>query len=53
MEKGTPWFSALPIKEIGSALNKHEFMDAICMRRGWKVTGISTHYACGEKFCGS
>jgi len=23
-------------------------MDAVCMRYGWKVKGIPTHYACGE-----
>ena len=49
MEKGaSSWLSALPIKTIGYALNKQEFTDAICMRYGWKVKGIPTHYACGE-----
>jgi len=48
------WLSALPIKAIGYALNKQEFTDAICMRYGWKVKGIPTHYACGEtNSCGS
>jgi len=30
------WLSTLLIKAIGYALNKQEFMDAICMRYGWK-----------------
>ena len=50
MEKGaSSWLSALPIKAIGFALNKQEFTDAICMRYGWKVKGIPTHCACGER----
>jgi len=49
MEKGaSSWLSALRIKAFGYALNKQEFMDAICMRYGWKVKGIPTHCACGE-----
>jgi len=31
----------LLIKAIRYALNKQKFMDAICMRYGWKVKGIS------------
>jgi len=47
MEKGaSSWLSALPNKAIGYALNKQEFMDAVCMR--WKVKGIPIHCACGE-----
>jgi len=38
----------LPIKAIGYALNKQEFTDALCMRYGWKVKGMPTHYACSE-----
>ena len=54
MEKGaSSWLSALPIKAIGYALNKQEFTDAVCMRYGWKIKGIPTHCACGEKLCGS
>jgi len=55
MEKGaSSWLSALAIKVIGYALNKHEFINAICLRYRWKVNGIPTHYACGalDKFCG-
>jgi len=53
MEKGaSSWLSTLPIKAIGYALNKEEFMDAICMRYGWKVKGIPTHYPCGDNLCG-
>jgi len=37
-----------PIKAIGYALNKKEFIDAFCMRHGWKVKGIPTRCACGE-----
>ena len=49
MEKGaSSWLSALPTKAIGYALNKQEFMDAVCMTFGWKVKGIPTHCACGE-----
>jgi len=49
MEKGaSSWLSALPLKAVGYALSKQEFMDAICIRYGWKVKGISTDCACGE-----
>jgi len=49
MEKGaSSWLSTLPIKAIGYVLNKQEFTDAVCMRYGWKVKGISTRCACGE-----
>jgi len=43
MEKGAScWLSALLIKATGYALNKQDFTDAVCMRYGWKVTGIQT-----------
>ena len=48
-EKGaSSWLSALPIKAIGYALNKQEFMDGICMRYGWNMKCIPTHFACEE-----
>ena len=44
MGKGaSSWLLALPIKAIGYALNKQEFMDAVCMTLClWR-----------DKFCGS
>jgi len=27
---------------------KQEYVDAVCMRYGWKVKGIPTHCACWE-----
>jgi len=48
VEEGIFWFLAVSIKAIGYALNKQEFMDAICITYGWVVKGISTHCAGGE-----
>ena len=49
-EKGASvWLSALPIKQLGYSLNKQEFRDALCLRYGWKVTGIPNYCACGSK----
>jgi len=38
---------------IGYALNKQEFMDAICMRYRWKVKSVPTRCTCEETNCGS
>jgi len=54
MEKGaSSWLSALTVKDTGYALNKQEFMDAVCMRYGWKEK--HTHPQClwRDKLCGS
>ena len=48
-EKGaSSWLSCLPLETMGYSLNKREFRDSLCLRYGWKVTGIHTFCACGK-----
>ena len=47
-EKGaSSWLSTLPIKSLGYALNKQAFIDAICIRYGWKVKHMPKFCGCG------
>uniref|UniRef100_A0A1X7TJG1 Uncharacterized protein n=1 Tax=Amphimedon queenslandica TaxID=400682 RepID=A0A1X7TJG1_AMPQE len=40
-EKGaSTWLSALPLKEYGFDLHKEEFRDALCLRYGWRPSGL-------------
>ena len=50
-EKGaSSWLTALPIKELGFALHKGDFQDALCLRYGWQPTNIPSKCACGTSF---
>ena len=50
-EKGaSSWLTALPIDELGFALHKGDFRDALCLRYGWKPTNIPSKCACGTSF---
>ena len=50
-EKGaSTWLSALPLKEYGFDLHKEEFRDALCLRYGWRPSGLPLTCACGDPF---
>ena len=50
-EKGaSTWLSALPLKEYGFDLHKEEFWDALCLRYGWRPSGLPLTCACGDPF---
>ena len=44
------WLTCLPIAELGFALNRQEFRDALSLRYGWPMHGIPSTCACGEAF---
>ena len=49
-EKGSSiWLNTLPIKALGHALNKQEFIDSIALRYNFPVEGMATLCACGKK----
>ena len=49
-EKGSSaWLTSPPIKALGYALNKREFVDSICLRYGWRIEGTPNKCACGAK----
>ena len=49
-EKGaSSWLSALPLKRLGYAINKQEFMDAVCLRYRWKISDMPAHCAYGAR----
>ena len=49
-EKGSScWLTSLPLIECGFYLNKQAFVDALCLRYGWKVKGMANFCACGTK----
>ena len=49
-EKGaSAWLAALPIQAIGYSLNKQEFRDAVSLRYGWKIPGMPSFCACGQR----
>ena len=48
-EKGSgSWLTALPIQNLGYALNKQEFRDGLCLRYGWKIPKTPLHCSCGK-----
>ena len=48
-EKGSSiWLNTLPIEAHGYAFNKQEFHDSLALRYGCKVSGTSSHCACGK-----
>ena len=50
-EKGTSsWLSVVPIKELGFALHKRAFRDAIALRYGWLLHLVPSLCRCGEPF---
>ena len=50
-EKGaSSWLIALPIEELGFALHKGDFRDALCLRYGWKPSNFPSKCACGASF---
>ena len=44
------WLSALPVEEHGFCLSKSSFRDALSLRYGWQLPGLSTKCACGKPF---
>ncbi len=49
-EKGaSSWLAALPLKNLGYALNKREFLDSIRLRYGWYIPDMPRYCACGKK----
>ena len=49
-EKGaSSWLTSLPLAEYGFVLNKQEFYDAILLRYNFKIKGVATMCACGER----
>ena len=49
-EKGASiWLNTLPIKSMGYALNKQEFLDAIALQYNFSIQGMACHCACGFK----
>ena len=50
-EKGTSsWLSVVPIKDLGFALHKRAFRDAIALRYGWPLHLVPSLCRCGEPF---
>ncbi len=50
-EKGaSSWLSTLPIAEHGFNLHKGDFRDALCLRYGWKPSGLPAKCICGKAF---
>ena len=50
-EKGaSSWLIALPIEELGFALHKGDFRDALCLRYGWQPSNFPSKCACGASF---
>ena len=50
-EKGaSSWLIALPIEELGFALHKGDFRDALCLRYGWQPSNLPSKCACGASF---
>ena len=50
-ERGaSSWLTALPLAQHGFSLTRGEFHDAIALRYGWQVYGISQTCACGQPF---
>jgi len=48
-EKGaSSWLSALPVRKHGYALHKREFIDAICLRYGWRPANLPANCVCGK-----
>ena len=37
------WLSTLPIKDMGFALHKTAFRDALCLRYGWSFDNLPSH----------
>ena len=49
-EKGaSAWLSALPLKNMGYAISKEEFRDAVSLRYGWKINDMPKFCACGKE----
>ena len=42
------WLSTLPIKDMGFALHKTAFRDALCLRYGWSFDNLPSHCVCGK-----
>ena len=42
------WLAAIPLKSIGSALNRRDFTDGICSRYGWKIRDMPSLCGCGK-----
>ncbi|KXJ09655.1 hypothetical protein AC249_AIPGENE11458 [Exaiptasia diaphana] len=50
-DKGaSSWLHALPIKELGFALNKQEFRDSLRLRYNQPLVALPSHCTCGSTF---
>ena len=50
-EKGaSAWLAAVPVKQLGFALHKSAFRDAICLRYGWQLRFTPEKCRCGTNF---
>ena len=50
-EKGvSSWLSAVPVKDLGFALHKRAFRDAIALRYGWQLHLAPSRCRCGDAF---
>ena len=50
-EKGAlSWLSAVPVKDLGFALHKGAFRDAIALRSGWQLRLAPSRCRCGHPF---
>ena len=49
-EKGaSSWFSSLPLKKYGYAINKQEISNGICVRCSWSIQNRPIFCACGTR----
>ena len=49
-EKGvSTWLTADPLTSHGTVLNKSDFRDAVCLRYGYELDGLSSRCVCGKE----
>ena len=49
-EKGvSTWLTADPLTSHGTVLNKSDFRDAVCLRYGYELDGLSSRCVCGQE----
>ena len=50
-EKGaSSWLTVRPLQQLGFALHKSAFYDAICLRYGWQLQHLADQCICGHDF---
>ena len=49
-DKGdSTWLTADPLTSHGTVLNKSDFQDAVCLRYGYELDGLSSRFVCGKE----